>query len=369
LGLDRERLAAAVTAWTGRVRAAFDHPPEGEAGEFLPDFCHGRTLLRVVLLAEMLALVVTLVTRRLSPSLFTDLFLISLFVQWIALASTALLCLARKRLAPLPPARALAAAFLLLLAVTVLISEATVWILWFAGRIPGPRPEWYAYFHVQNFTVAAVIDALALNYLLAMHRLRQRTQSEARARLQAVRARLRPHFLFNTLNIIASLTRTAPSRAEAAIEDMADLARLMLADDESLVPVRREIEVTRKYVDIERLRLEGRFDVEWDIGRLPRTAVIPILTLQPLLEYLVQTGIETRAQGGRIQLALWEEAGELRIRASGPDGAPVAADETSLNDLRTRLASHYNNVARMDIALKEGQRIVSVALPERGEQP
>lgn len=369
MSLNHEQLAASVAALIARTRAAFARPPEDEAAEFLPDFCHARTVLRVVLLAEMLALVVTLVTRRLSPNLFTDLFLISLFVQWIALASTALLCLARKRLARLPPARALAAAFLLLLAVTVVISEAAVWVLWLSGRIPALRPEWYAYFHIQNFTVAAVIDALALNYLLAMHRLRQRTQSETRARLQALRARLRPHFLFNTLNIIASLTRTAPSRAESAIEDMADLFRLMLADDESLVPVRNEVEVAQKYVDIERLRLEGRLEVEWDIARLPRTAVIPILTLQPLLEHLIQEGIETRPQGGRISLALWEEAGGIRIRASGPDGPAGTADEASLADLRTRLASHYNRTARLEIAHDDGRRTVSVTLPARGGQP
>lgn len=303
----KERARAVAGDLVASTRGRLAGSPAGDGTEFLPDFCHGRTILRVVVLAEMLALVVTLVTRRISPNLFADLFLISLFVQWIALASTAVLCVARTRLNRLPPVSALAAAFLLLIAVTVLVSEAAVWLLWMAGRIPGPRPEWHAYFHIQNLSVAVVIDALGLNYLLAMHRLRQRTQSEARARLQALRARLRPHFLFNTLNVIASLTHTAPSRAESAVEDMADLFRLMLADEESLVPVRREVEVARKYVSIEQLRLEGRMEVNWEIGRFPRHAVMPILTLQPLLEYLIHSGIETRAQGGRIALALWED--------------------------------------------------------------
>ncbi len=180
---------------------------------------------------------------------------------------------------------------------------------------------------------------------------------------------MRPHFLFNTLNVIASLTHTAPSRAESAVEDMADLFRLMLADEESLVPVRREVEVARKYVSIEQLRLEGRMEVNWEIGRFPRHAVMPILTLQPLLEYLIHSGIETRAQGGRIALALWEEAGGIRIRVSGPDGAAEAADEEALADLRTRLASHYNEAARLEITRADGRRTVSVTLPIRGEHP
>jgi len=106
--------------------------------------------------------------------------------------------------------------------------------------------------------VAAILEALALRYFLARHQLRQRTLSEARARVEALRSRIRPHFLFNTMNVIASLMRSAPDKAENAMLDMADLLRSMLGESESLVPVNNEIAIAKKYVDIESLRLDNR---------------------------------------------------------------------------------------------------------------
>ncbi len=369
--LDRKRLRAWLATAAARARAALAESSAADEGAFLPDFCHGRTLLRVVLLAEMLALTVTLVTRRISANLFIDLFMISLFVQWIALTSAATLCALRGYLNRLPWRRALMAVFLLLLVITFALSEAAVWVLWTAGRIDSPRPEWYAYFHIQNLSVAAVIDVLALNYLLAMHRLRQRTLSEARAKLQTLRARLRPHFLFNSMNIIASLIRTAPARAETAIEDMADLFRMMLGDDENLVPVRNEIAVARKYLNLEALRLDGRLDVDWDIGSFPRKAVMPILTLQPLLEHAIQFGVEALAEGGRVAVKLWEQDECIHIRVSGPQpgaraAAPLDAPDGALEDIRQRLASHYNEAARLEVARAGGRCTVTVTLPMRG---
>ncbi len=369
--LDRERLRAWLATAAARARAALAESSAADEGAFLPDFCHGRTLLRVVLLAEMLALTVTLVTRRISANLFTDLFMISLFVQWIALTSAATLCALRGYLNRLPWRRALMAVFLLLLAITFALSEAAVWVLWAAGRIGSPRPEWYAYFHIQNLSVAAVIDVLALNYLLAMHRLRQRTLSETRAKLQMLRARLRPHFLFNSMNIIASLIRTAPARAETAIEDMADLFRMMLGDDENLVPVRNEIAVARKYLNLETLRLDGRLDVDWDIGSFPRKAVMPILTLQPLLEHAIQFGVEALPEGGRVAVKLWEQDECIHISVSAPQpgaraAAPPDAPDGALEDIRQRLASHYNEAARLEVARAGGRCTVTVTLPMRG---
>ena len=147
--------------------------------------------------------------------------------------------------------------------------------------------------------------ALALRYLMARQQCAG-TLSEARAKMQALRARLRPHFLFNSMNIIASLTRSAPTKAEAAIEDMADLFRMMLGDDENLVPIKNEIVLAKKYLNLEALRLDSRLNVDWDIGKFPRKAIMPILTLQPLLENAIQHGIE-RCPWAEHQRAAVEE--------------------------------------------------------------
>lgn len=373
--LTKERLRAGLTGMLARARAYLQPGLEDESddGGFLPDFCNGLTLLNVIVIAEMLAIVVTLVTRRISASMFEDLFLISIFVQWIALSSAAAMCALRKYLNRLPNPRAFGMAYLLLLCITWVVGEAAVWILWLFGKTASPHPEWYAYFHIQNLSVAAIVVALALRYLMARQQLRRRTQSEARAKAQALRARLRPHFLFNSMNIIASLTRSAPTKAEAAIEDMADLFRMMLGDDENLVPVRTEIALAKKYLNLEALRLDNRLNVDWDIGKVPLRAIMPILTLQPLLENAIQHGIEALPAGGTIGVRLWEENDNIAIRVTNPTPAgtprPRKSGPSTLDDIRQRLASHYGDSAKLEIIEDNGRFTVTVTLPMRGGSP
>ena len=368
--------AADTTSWL--LRSIAPAPvTAGDETHFLPNFCGGRAIGGIVLIAEILAIVITLVTRRFFDNLFQDLLLVSLFVQWVALTGAATLCAARRFLNRLPNSRALGFAYLLLLGVELLVSEAAVWVLWLAGIAASPRPEWYAYFHIQNFTVAAIINALALRYFLARHQLRQRTLSEAHARIEVLRSRIRPHFLFNTMNIIASLIRSAPDKAETAVVDMADLFRTMLADNENLVPVSNEIAIAKKYLDIEALRLDNRLRVDWNVGKFPRKAVMPVLILQPLLENAIQHGIEPIPTGGLIAIRLWEDAGTIHItvtnplpRPRGKSAASVAPQpDQTLDNLRLRLESHYGNDSRFQITQEPERFSVAVEIPIRGGNP
>lgn len=366
-------LKSTLSGWARAVADALAPTATKEARDdgFLPNFCQGSVIVNVAVIAEMLAFVVTLVTRRISLTLFEDLLLISLFVQWIALTSVAALCAARARLNRLPKLHAFALAYALLLAITVLVSEAAIWLLWAFGRIATFNPEWRGYFHIQNLSVSIIVNALALRYMLGKHELTQRTLSEARARQQALQSRIRPHFVFNSLNIIASLTRTAPARAEAAIEDMADLFRMMLSEDENLVPVRKEIDVAKKYLAVEALRLDNRLNVEWDIGTFPRRAVMPVLTLQPLLENAIRDGIEALPLGGTVSVRLWEDNDKIHIRVANPYPptkvkSTSATHDRSLANMSSRLQSHYGEAATLVAHGEDGQFAVTVTLPTRG---
>jgi two-component system, LytTR family, sensor histidine kinase AlgZ len=374
----RDRLLPPLADATGRLLRVFTPvaEPTDEDTHFLPNFCRGRAIGGIVLIAELLAIVITLVTRRISTNLFQDLLLVSLFVQWIALTSAATLCAARRFLDGLPNSRALGFAYLLLLGVVLVVSEAAVWVMWLAGMVSTPRPEWYAYFHIQNFTVAAIINALALRYFLARHQLRQRTLSEARAKIEVLRSRIRPHFLFNTMNIIASLIRSAPDKAETAVVDMADLFRTMLGDSENLVPVNNEIAIAKKYLDIEALRLDSRLRVDWSVGKFPRKAVMPVLILQPLLENAIQHGIEPIPTGGVISVRLWEVNDMIHIQVTNPlprlrSKSPMTPppSEHTLDNLRLRLESHYGDAARLEITQETERFSVAVEIPIRGGTP
>jgi len=360
--------------FTGELEAGLFPKADAETTEFLPDFCNGWVILNVAIIAEMLAFVITLVTRRLSLNLLQDLLIISIFIQWIALASAAGLCYARKHLNRLPPLRALLMAYLLLLCVTFVVSELAIWVLWLAGEISTVRPDWYGYFHIQNLSVSAIVNALALRYFLAKHRLKQRTLSEAQAKMEALQSRIRPHFVFNSLNIIASLTRSAPDKAETSIEDMADLFRMMLSQNETLVPVKNEIEVAKKYLGLESLRLDNRLKVDWEIGTFPRKAVMPVLTLQPLLENAIHHGIEPLPAGGTIGVRLWEENDNIHIRVVNPvpqkkSKRMETTHNMSLENIQSRFQTHYGDAAKLQTGEENGQFVVNVVLPTRGGKP
>jgi len=352
-------------------------PKIDESDHFLPNFCEGRMVLNVIVIAEMLALIISLVMPV--PSIFFDnyfeaLLQISVFIQWIALAGAAGLCLARPYLHRLPNHRALITAYLLLLLITLLVNESAVWILYASGKIGTPRPDWYAHLHFQNLSVSAIIYALVLGYFLTKQELKQRTASEARSRIEALQSRIRPHFVFNAMNIIASLTRSDPKKAEAAIEDMSELFRMMLNNEETMVPVNKEIEVAKKYLALEALRLDNRLNVVWDIGKFPRKAIMPTLTLQPLLENAITLGIEPLPGGGTLSIRLWEDQDRIHIRIINPVSKTrpkksAEQRESTLDNVRQRFNSHYGDQATIETRRQDGQFIISMSLPVRAATP
>lgn len=365
---------ARVTAGLKNTEWSKEKTPEEMSG-FLPNFCKGDMIINIIVIAELLALAVTLVTPRITHNIFWDLLLVSIFIQWIALTSAVALCAARDRLNQMPRPYALAVTFMMLLAITFLISEASVWLLYTTGQSPTPRPDWYGYFHVKNLSVSLVVNALTLRYLLGIHELQQRTVSEERARMQALKSRIRPHFVFNSLNIIASLTRSSPAKAEHAIEDMADLFRIMLSETENLVPVHKEVETAQKYIALEQLRLDSRLNVNWDSGKFPRKAIMPVLTLQPLLENAIYFGIETSPEGGVIDVRLWEEDEKIHITVSNSlpkKRKPLRGDKPkgqALDDMRRRLQTHYGDSAVLTRQESNEKFVVTVILPIRGGTP
>ncbi len=166
----------------------------------------------------------------------------------------------------------------------------------------------------------ALLSMLVCAILLLYFRLRARMLSRAlhEARLQVLRARIRPHFLFNTINAVLGIVRTQPKQAETALEDMADLFRMAMSDARDLVPLSREIKLSKQYIALEQLRMGERLSVEWQMHDVPEKALIPPLLLQPLLENAVYHGIETLPQGGSIKIVLRRSGDELRLTVENP---------------------------------------------------
>ncbi|MFQ5642796.1 MAG: sensor histidine kinase [Thiogranum sp.] len=327
---------------------------------FLPGFCDIRMVFAVVVIAELLAFVLVLAGNRNDP--WSVLGLTSLFLQWIALSSAGVLCLARPMLARVGNTAAALSSYLLLLLTTAVISE-LAWQL--GGMRAVSDAAAHAGFLFRNLGISAILSALVLRYLYVQHQWRQKIQAEAQARVQALQARIRPHFLFNSMNSIASLTRSDPVRAEQAVQDLSDLFRISLHDASERVTLEEELEVARGYLRMEALRLGDRLQVEWDIERLPRKRLVPSLILQPLLENAVYHGIEPLPKGGRIGIRGQAEGRRVSITICNPRvpdsaGGHPGGNRIALENIRLRLQLAFGEQA--GVALRENGDLFETTL-------
>ena len=271
---------------------------------YLPDFCAPGNVLAVVLIAELVAMLITLARFGITEQFWPDLARISLFLLWIGLGSAAVLCAARGRLQQADVRLGSLLALALMLCVTAIVTVAGWWLAATSGRLLGLGPlgfgEDYLVLMLRNLVVCAIAGGLTLRYFYVSQQWKRNVEAEAAARVRALQARIRPHFLFNTMNAIASLTRSDPARAEEAVTDLADLLRISMREGRDRIPLAEEIEIARTYGRIECLRLGNRLRVDWQLGDLPQEAIVPALVLQPLLENAVYHGVEPLTGGGTI---------------------------------------------------------------------
>jgi len=335
---------------------------------FLPDFCSPRIVLLAVLSAQLLAFILTLASGADGRDLWINLALISLFIQWIALGNVVVLCFSRPQLKRLTPLTAALSCYGLSLLVTLLLSACAVWFAPLELVTFGQGFSLHENFVQRNLAISAIVSAVALRYFYVQHQWKQNIVTEARSRIQALQARIRPHFLFNSMNTIASLTRTSPELAEKAVEDLADLFRASLGQQDN-VRLDQELEFVRRYINIEELRLGDRLRVEWHIGEEVDTdAKVPALILQPLMENAIYHGVEPLPAGGVVNLRIAQEKGRLQFTVSNPLPAERAYQQRSGNrmaqdNIRQRLKLAYGENTTMDINKTGDRYTVSFSIP------
>jgi two-component system sensor histidine kinase AlgZ len=213
---------------------------------------------------------------------------------------------------------------------------------------------------------ALVFAALLAHYF----NLRERAFSPAlaEARLQALQARIRPHFLFNSLNAVLLLVRRDPKRAESALEDLADLFRSVLADTRQLVTLADEIALTRQYLALEQLRLGERLVVEWTVDAAAETALVPPMLLQPLVENAVYHGIEPGLAPGTVRIGVRRDGERVRLELSNPyypEHQHRQGNRMALANVAERLALHFELEATLETKADAGRFTILIAVPLR----
>jgi len=310
---------------------------------FLPELCTGSVVLVVVLIAELTAFVLT-IAKHLpgeGESLWLDLARISLFLQWIALTSSGLLCAVRPRLMRMQTRVAILLSYTLLLLVTLVMSEIAFQLTQNTGIGQELLPASHSGFVLRNLIICAIVSALVLRYFYVLNQWKSNVRSEASSRFEVLQARIRPHFLFNSMNTIAALIRGRPELAERAVEDLSDLFRASLADSSDRIPLAEELAVTRQYAGIEALRLGERLKLDWRLDGVPQDARLPRLTLQPLIENAIYHGIEPRSDGGTVSVFGRHADGRIDIEIRNPlppeGSSGRSGRQMALENVRERL--------------------------------
>jgi two-component system, LytTR family, sensor histidine kinase AlgZ len=227
-----------------------------------------------------------------------------------------------------------------------------------------------------QFTSAAawrsiVLALIGLGAVLGYFQTLGRALSPAvtEARLQALQARIRPHFLFNAINGVLGVLRHEPKRAEHALEDLAELFRALMKDNKELRPIYDEVVLTRQYLDLEKLRLGNRLSVEWKLEKMPHDALVPSLILQPIAENAVYHGIEPSNKPGLIEIEAIKLRNQVIISVKNPfvehAGAHHGGNKMAMSNIRERLALHFDAEASMIAGPREGKWLVQITLPYR----
>jgi len=213
-----------------------------------------------------------------------------------------------------------------------------------------------------------LFSLLMTSALIVYFNMRSRLLSPALAesRLQALQARIRPHFLFNSINAVLSLIRSDTKRAEIALEDLCDLFRVLMADNRQLSTLQQEVDLSRRYLNLEQLRLGERLQVEWHIDNMPPDAQIPPLVLQPLLENAVYHGIEPRTEPGVININIFLRNDQVHILLRNPyqrEGDHHAGNKMAMENIRERLSLHFDVEASLSAVLRGNTYQVQIVMP------
>ncbi len=338
---------------------------------YLPDFCAAGSLFIIVLVAELVAIALTLASYGPEQQFLIELSKSSFLILWFALLGTSLMCQLRSYLESKGQTGAFVIAFIILEIMCLVVAEGA----WQLTRIYGESliiDDTHSTFILRTFAISSIIIALAMRYLYISSEWRRSIVLEAQARISALQALIRPHFLFNSMNTIASLTRTDPARAEEAVEDLSDLLRANLGGSANRSSLKQELETAAIYQRIEKLRLGDRLAVRWDIGDLPMRANIPSLTIQPLLENAIYHGIELLPDGGEVKVTGSKDDTHLTIAISNPvavgEKRSTGGNKMAMSNIRQRFELAYGSKASVDVKDESDEFTVTLRFPREEDE-
>ena len=331
----------------------------------LPNFCNLGIMLRLLLLVNFLCIAAVIVKAEKLSDVARLYLAVSVIVQPVLMLSLLLLCGLRRWLRDMGQNYQLLA----FLALQTLVG-AIVFVIMRATLVEAQIPVW------QYIFLFALVNVTVLFYFDM--RSRALSPSLTESRLQALQARIRPHFLFNSMNAALSLIRSEPRRAERMLENMAELFRGLMNDNRRLVRLHDEVNLCLSYLEIEQIRLGGRLVVNWKIETMPANALVPPLMLQPLVENAVYHGVEPCSEPGEVGIEIVERGRELVITLTNPlpsasessKSAPhTQGNRMAIGNIKERLQLHFDAEASLKTDTHNGVYRVVIVLPNLDREP
>lgn len=327
--------------------------------DVLPDFRNLGVIARVLVAVNAAAAVGALFAAANPAMAFERFIAIAAFVEPLLLLSLVALFL----LSPLLQRVSYASGFAVVLVVVGVLAAL------YQGFVPAvvaePLPDIW-----RTLTLSAVLAAAVLGLLRLIAK--AYSPAIAEARLQALQARIRPHFLFNSLNAVLSLIRRDPKRAERALEDLAEVFRTLMAEPRQFVRLADEIALLERYAAIEQLRLGERLRITWELDAAPSDALLPPLVLQPLLENAVFHGVEPGTGSSEVLVRIERRGGRVLASIENPyleAEQRRAGNRMALENIRERLALFFDAEARIDTRAANGRYCVEIEIPYRAARP
>jgi two-component system sensor histidine kinase AlgZ len=285
----------------------------------------------------------------------------------VAVTDALVLKLFNPLLKPLPLRTSLVSAYTLLMVTTFIIYYG-LYSIFQQYWSPTAPIDWAQPSFLQLYIIATVNYLVVLAIISYMAKNTAIKEASQTAKLQALQSRIRPHFMFNSMNSIASLIRNNPSMAEQALQDLADLIRVLMADVRKLVPLTAEIETSKQYLNIEKLRLGDRLSVQWHVQGIPKNCFVPSLVLQPLLENAVYHGIEPSFGGGVIDIDMRadNERVQILIRNPLPDDGERnhrKGNQIAMDNIQQRLARHFGEASSLSSSRRNEIHITKIIFP------
>lgn len=331
---------------------------------YLPNLCVPSTLVRTLVVAVLLAFVLALIVAKDFSGFFAQLGLSSLFTLWVALTSVITICMVNRFY---EPSNRHVATFI----VTGIVLLFTATASWMGMMLTQPDDSFNLLFLVKNLLISLVITLAVLRYFYIQSKWEASVEADSSAKYEALQSRMRPHFLFNSLNTVAFLVHKDPDTAENAILDLADIMRTTL-DRRNRISLQEELDVTMRYLRMEALRLgKRRLTVAWDMDHntLPFDMQILPLILQPLAENAIYHGIQPRQDGGTLTISLYDAGDHLAITVTNPlppEGISThqKGNHIAQENMKNRLQLAYGGRANLQIKKLPQRYRVSFSIPK-----